>query len=148
VPKTSSLHLKADHSPFPCLNTNSRMACTRQGWPISDVSICVTYVGPCSCLGKLPSSCTSQIMTTQTLPDPIAVAARSKASTAFASSNAQGIDVCLFSVCVVLCIGNGLGTGLSSAQGVLPTIYIYINLRGLSPRANYTDRAIAACRLG
>jgi hypothetical protein len=52
---------------------------------------------------------------------PITVAARSKAWTVFARSNAgnvgsnptQGMDVCvrLFCVCVVLCVGSGLATG-------------------------------------
>jgi hypothetical protein len=52
---------------------------------------------------------------------PITLAARSKASTVFARSNArivgsnltQGMDVCmrLFTVSVVLCIGSDLETG-------------------------------------
>jgi hypothetical protein len=59
---------------------------------------------------------------------PIAVAARSKVSTVFTRSNTEitgGIDVCvrLFCVCVVLCVGRGLATGWSPAQGVLPTVY-------------------------
>jgi hypothetical protein len=65
--------------------------------------------------------------------EPITVTARSKASTVFARSNTgivdsnttRGMDVCvrLFRVCVVLCIGRGLATGLSPVQGVLPTAY-------------------------
>jgi hypothetical protein len=64
---------------------------------------------------------------------PITVAARSKAWTAFARSNAvivgsnttQGMDVFVrvFCVCVVLCVGNGLATGWSPVQGVLPPVY-------------------------
>jgi hypothetical protein len=64
---------------------------------------------------------------------PITVAARSKAWTIFARSStgvvgsnpARGMCVCirLFCVCVVLCVGNGLATGWSPFQGVLPTVY-------------------------
>jgi hypothetical protein len=65
---------------------------------------------------------------------PITLAARSKAWTVFARSNAgimgsnptQGTDVyilCLFSVCIVLCVGSGLATGWSPVQGILPTVY-------------------------
>jgi hypothetical protein len=53
--------------------------------------------------------------------EPFTVAARSKAYTVFARSNAmivgsnftQGMDVCvrLFCVCVILCVGSGLATG-------------------------------------
>jgi hypothetical protein len=83
------------------------------------------------------------------------------------------MSVCVYSVCVVLCVGRGLATGLSPVQGVLLTVYrirnprmqprtnkravetliiiiiiiiIIIKLHGLNPRANYTDRATAACR--
>jgi hypothetical protein len=59
----------------------------------------------------------------------IIVAARSKAWTVFARSSAgivlsiptQGMYICvhLFCVCVVLCVGSGLATGWSPAQGVL-----------------------------
>jgi hypothetical protein len=36
----------------------------------------------------------------------------------------QGMDVCvcIYSVCVVLCVGSGLATDLSLIQGVLPSI--------------------------
>jgi hypothetical protein len=58
---------------------------------------------------------------------PITVAALSKAWNVFARSNTgnggsnppQGMDVI---VCVVLCIGSGLETGLSLVQGVLPSV--------------------------
>jgi hypothetical protein len=60
------------------------------------------------------------------------VAARSKAWTVFARSDAgivdsnptQGMDVCvrLFCVCIVLCVGSGLATGWSLVQGVLPSV--------------------------
>jgi hypothetical protein len=64
---------------------------------------------------------------------PVTVAERSKASTVFARSEAgivgsnstQGMDVwcmCLFCVCVVLCLGKGLATSWSLVQGVLPTV--------------------------
>jgi hypothetical protein len=66
------------------------------------------------------------------LPLPVTVAARSKAWTVFARSNAgildsnttQWMDVCvfLFCVCVVLCIRSGLATGWSPIQGILPTV--------------------------
>jgi hypothetical protein len=61
---------------------------------------------------------------------PITVAARSKAWTVFARSNAeivdsnpiQGMDVCVLYVCVVLCVGNGLATGWTLVEGVLPSV--------------------------
>jgi hypothetical protein len=41
------------------------------------------------------------------------------------SNPTRGMDVCvrLFCVCVVLCVGSGLATGLSLVQGVLPSVY-------------------------
>jgi hypothetical protein len=33
------------------------------------------------------------------------------------------VCVCLFCVCVILCIGSGLVMGLSLVQGVLPAVY-------------------------
>jgi hypothetical protein len=36
---------------------------------------------------------------------------------------ALDVSVRLFCVCVVLCVGNGLATGSSPVQGVLPTVY-------------------------
>jgi hypothetical protein len=61
-------------------------------------------------------------------PEPITVAARSKACTVFGHSNTwivgsnltRGMDVCvrLFRDCVVLCV-----TGLFPVQRVLPTVY-------------------------
>jgi hypothetical protein len=63
---------------------------------------------------------------------PITVAVQSKAWTVVARSNAgivgsnrtQGMDVCmcLFCVCIVLCVGSGLATGWSSVHWVLPTV--------------------------
>jgi hypothetical protein len=58
---------------------------------------------------------------------PITVAARSKAWTVFARSNAgivgsnptRGMDVCVYSVFV---LGSGLATGWSLVQGVLPSV--------------------------
>jgi hypothetical protein len=52
---------------------------------------------------------------------PITVAARYNAWPVFARSNAGiPLKAC---VCVVLCVGRGLATGWSPAQGVLPTVY-------------------------
>jgi hypothetical protein len=75
----------------------------------------------------------------------ITVAARSKAWTVFARSNAgivgsntaQGMDVCvrLFCVCVVLCVGSGLKSGWSLVKGVLPTVYRIKILKNW-PRSN------------
>jgi hypothetical protein len=31
--------------------------------------------------------------------------------------------VCIYAVCIVLCVGSGLATGWSPAQGVLQTVY-------------------------
>jgi hypothetical protein len=67
---------------------------------------------------------------------PITAAAQSKAWTVFARSNAgivgwnptQGMDICcmyafiLGLCCPVLCLGSGLATGWSLAQGVLPSV--------------------------
>jgi hypothetical protein len=63
---------------------------------------------------------------------PITVAARSKAWTVLVRSIAgivgsnpsQGMDVCVRLLCVyvVLCVANGLATGWSPIQGVLPTV--------------------------
>jgi hypothetical protein len=63
----------------------------------------------------------------------------SKAWTVFAGSNTgivssnpnRGINfcVCLFRVCVVLCVGRGLATGLSPVERVLPTLYGLTNWR-------------------
>jgi hypothetical protein len=76
------------------------------------------------------------------------VAARSKAWTAFARSNAgivgsnptQGMDICmrLFCVCVALCVGSGLASGWSPVQGVLPTVYRIKKLKK-RPRSNKTN---------
>jgi hypothetical protein len=65
--------------------------------------------------------------------ESIAVAARSKAWTAFDLSNTgivgsnhrRGMDVCvcLFCVHAILCAGSCLATGWSLVQGVLPTVY-------------------------
>jgi hypothetical protein len=66
---------------------------------------------------------------------PITVLAWSKAWTVFTRSNAGIVDsnltqamdvctVCLFCVCVALCVGRGLATGWSPVQGVLPTVYM------------------------
>jgi hypothetical protein len=55
-------------------------------------------------------------------------------------------SVCVYSVCVVLCVGRGLARGWSPVQWALPTVYRITKLHGLSPPANYTDRATASCR--
>jgi hypothetical protein len=64
---------------------------------------------------------------------PITVATRSRAWTAFPRTNTgivgsnpiRGMDVCvrLICVCVVLCVDSDLATGWSPVQGVLPTVY-------------------------
>jgi hypothetical protein len=61
------------------------------------------------------------------------VAARSEVWTVFVRSNTgvvgsnptweMDVSVRLFCICVVLCIGRGLATGWSPAQGVLPNVY-------------------------
>jgi hypothetical protein len=78
---------------------------------------------------------------------PITVAARSKAWTVFARSNAgivgsnpaQVINVCIvcvyFVFFVVLCVGRGLAKGWSPVQGVLPTVYGFTKLKK-GPRPN------------
>jgi hypothetical protein len=41
------------------------------------------------------------------------------------SNPTQGMDVwrvCVYSVCVVLCVGSGLATGSSLVQGALPSV--------------------------
>jgi hypothetical protein len=63
---------------------------------------------------------------------PVTVAARSKAWNVFARLNtgivgsnpARGMDVCVYSVFVLSCVGSGLATGWSIVQGVLPTVYM------------------------
>jgi hypothetical protein len=67
------------------------------------------------------------------LRKPSTVATRSKAWTVFARSNTgivgtnptrvMDVCVCLFCVCVVLCVGSGLAMGWSPVQGVLLTVY-------------------------
>jgi hypothetical protein len=64
---------------------------------------------------------------------PITLAARSKAWTVFARSDAgivgsnptRSMDICLllFCACAVLCVGSGLTTGWSPVQVVLPIVY-------------------------
>jgi hypothetical protein len=71
---------------------------------------------------------------------PITVAARSKAWTVVALSNAgivgsnptQGMDVCLrlFYVCVVLRVDSDLATGWSPIQKLPPTVYKIKKLKG------------------
>jgi hypothetical protein len=61
---------------------------------------------------------------------PNTVAARSKAWSVFARSNAgivglnstQGMNACIYSVFVLYCAGSSLASGWSSVQGVLPTV--------------------------
>jgi hypothetical protein len=81
---------------------------------------------------------------------PITVAARSKAWIVFTRSNTeivgsnptQGIDVCivcLFCVCVVLCVGTGLVKALFPVQGVVPTVY---RVKKLKKAAKAQQRAV------
>jgi hypothetical protein len=39
-----------------------------------------------------------------------------------------GMDVCVYYVFVLYCVGSGLATGLSPVQGVLPTVYIRLRI--------------------
>jgi hypothetical protein len=78
------------------------------------------------------------------LPAPITVASRSNTSTVFARSNTgivgsnptQGIDVCVYSVFVLSCVGIGIAKGWSTVQGVLPTV---LELRNWSETKRFTD---------
>jgi hypothetical protein len=62
---------------------------------------------------------------------PVTVAARSKAWHVFVrlntgivgSNSARGMDVCVYPVFVLSCVGSGLATGWSLVQGVLPIVY-------------------------
>jgi hypothetical protein len=62
---------------------------------------------------------------------PVTVAALSKAWNVFARLNtgivgsnpAKGMDVCVYSVFVLSCVGSGFATGWSLVQGVLPIVY-------------------------
>jgi hypothetical protein len=64
---------------------------------------------------------------------PVTVAARSKAWNVFVRLNtgivgsnpARGMDVCVYSVFVLSCVGSGPATGWSLVQAVLPTVYKY-----------------------
>jgi hypothetical protein len=86
----------------------------------------------------------------------ITVTARFKAWTVFVRLNAavlgsgavRGMEVCECLFCIVLNVGSGLATGWSpSKESYRMRIKTKkLKLRGLSPRANYTDRATAACR--
>jgi hypothetical protein len=72
---------------------------------------------------------------------PVTVPARSKAWIVFARSDAgivgsnptQGMDVwCVYAFilcCVVLCLGRGLATSWSLAQGVLPSVKMIMKLK-------------------
>jgi hypothetical protein len=80
-------------------------------------------------------------------PVPITVAARSKAWTfvsllhtgIMGSNPTRGIGVYLrlFCVCVVLCVGSGLKTDLSSVQCVLPTMYRLRNWKAAKVHKGY-----------
>jgi hypothetical protein len=50
------------------------------------------------------------------------------------------VCVCLFYICVVLCVGSGLTTGWSPVQGVLPTVY---RIKKLKKRPRSTRAAEA-----
>jgi hypothetical protein len=51
------------------------------------------------------------------------------------------VCACVYSVCVVLCIGSGLPTGLSLVQGVLPSVK---NDYGTEEEARGPVRAVRA----
>jgi hypothetical protein len=105
------------------------------------VNCCIQIVCVCpsrrrrdSCARGLDRRCTVIMDCNPTL-GPITVAAPSKARTVFARSNAvivgsnptQGVDVCVYSVFVLSCVGSGLATGWCPGQGVLPTVLGLIN---------------------
>jgi hypothetical protein len=51
------------------------------------------------------------------------------------------MSVCVYSVCVVLCIASGLATGSSPVQGVLPTVYKIKKLKkGSRSKGLYSHR--------
>jgi hypothetical protein len=60
------------------------------------------------------------------------------------SYHALGLDVCvcLFCVCIVLCVGSGLATGWSPNQGVLPSVKIKYAKRRRSQGSTKGCRAI------
>jgi hypothetical protein len=58
-------------------------------------------------------------------------------------SRHESMCVRLFCVCVVLCIGSGLATGLSPVQGAVPTVYRLINCKsGQGPQGLQSHREI------
>jgi hypothetical protein len=65
----------------------------------------------------------------------------------FESHSGHGclVSVCVYSVCVFLCLGSGLATDWSLVQGVLPKTN-KLNSVDFSPQANSTDRATTSCR--
>jgi hypothetical protein len=51
-----------------------------------------------------------------------------------------GVCMCLFCVCVFLCLGKGLATSWSLVQGVLPSVKMIMNWkRGQGPRGLWTQ---------
>jgi hypothetical protein len=80
---------------------------------------------------------------------PLTVAARPKAWTVFAVSNAgmlssniirgMNVYVCVYSVCVVLCVGRGLATDWSPVQAALPT---GCRIKKLNKRTSPNKRAV------
>jgi hypothetical protein len=77
---------------------------------------------------------------------PIAVAALSKARSAAGivdSNPFQGMDVCVYSVSVLSCVGSGFATGWSPVQVVLPTVS---GLRNWSETKSFTDALCSKVR--
>jgi hypothetical protein len=78
---------------------------------------------------------------------PVTVAERSKAWTVFARWEAGivarmfSVGMCLFCVCVVLCLGRDVATSWSLAQGVLPSVKIIMKLKKAETRAQGGCRA-------
>jgi hypothetical protein len=52
-------------------------------------------------------------------------------------SHSRNGCLCVYTVCIVLCVGSGLATGWSTVQGVLPTVY---RLRNWKHGSRATDR--------
>jgi hypothetical protein len=51
------------------------------------------------------------------------------------------MSVCVYSVCVVLCVGSGLAMGWSHIQGVLPIVYRIKKLKN-RPRSNKVTKEL------
>jgi hypothetical protein len=116
------------------------MNCSRLRWirlHISDKEKNNLYV-------KKPVSRRRNLFGSPNIKMPITETSRSKAWTVFARSNTgivgsnptQGMDVCVYSVFVLSCVGSGLPTGWFPVQELLPGV---LRLRNLSETKRFTD---------